>query len=141
MGKRTHRRITGQFKECINTSGLADLEATGCFYSWINKQRGEERVYVNLDRASVNQKWVENLENSEVMFFPEGMFDHSPMIVSFYLQQQIARRPFRYFVMWKMAKKYKSKVVESRGNKINGVPMYCLTEKLKRLKGVLKEMN
>ncbi|KAG5617788.1 hypothetical protein H5410_017612 [Solanum commersonii] len=32
------------FRKCVDDNGLQDLKSTGAFYTWNNKQRGEDRT-------------------------------------------------------------------------------------------------
>ncbi|XP_062100492.1 uncharacterized protein LOC133806400 [Humulus lupulus] len=49
---------------------------------------------------------IDNFPNSEVVFLPGGLFYHSPVLVTFYLELSLEKKPFRYFQMWKEAPAY-----------------------------------
>lgn len=72
-------------------------------------------------------------------FLPERDFNHTPGILSLDGQVNRGRRPFRYFNMWKLAPDFNDKVQASWLGPIQGVPMYRLVVKMKRLK--VKEIN
>ncbi|XP_062079309.1 uncharacterized protein LOC133783675 [Humulus lupulus] len=89
----------------------------------------------------VNMKWTDQYPNSEAVFLPEGIFDHSPILISFYLAVEIGKQPFRYFRMWKEASSYATKVSTNWNKVVSGTEMYKLVLKLKRLKQVFREIN
>lgn len=76
-----------------------------------------------------------------VNFLPEGEFDHTPAIVTLDMIQQGGKRPFKYFNMWSKAKEVKGKIEENWRMHCDGVPMFKVVQKLKRLRGVFKGIN
>lgn len=52
-----------------------------------------------IDRVLGNDLWDEAFPSAVVTFLPEGLFDHSPMVVSFSAPQK-GKRPFRFFNYW-----------------------------------------
>ncbi|XP_062083463.1 uncharacterized protein LOC133789709 [Humulus lupulus] len=141
VGKRTIMKPSLSLRDCMNTCQMEDLKYSGCFYTWTNKQRPEDRVYSKIDRAMVNIKWTDQYPNSEAVFLPEGIFDHSPILISFYLAVEIGKQPLRYFRMWKEASSYATKVSTHWNQAASGTAMYKLVLKLKRLKQVFREIN
>ncbi|XP_062118440.1 uncharacterized protein LOC133832068 [Humulus lupulus] len=141
IGKKSTMKISSKFSECLTTCHLEDLKFSGCFYTWNNKQRADERVYSKIDRALVNSKWTDHFPNSEAVFLPEGIFDHSPILVHVTLEMHLEKKPFRYFRMWKEAPCYENKLQTSWNLSVNGTPMFQLVSKLKRLKQVLVRIN
>ncbi|XP_062099752.1 uncharacterized protein LOC133805587 [Humulus lupulus] len=113
IGKKSNMKISSKFSECLTACHLEDLKFSGCFYTWNNKQRAEERVYSKIDRALVNSKWTNHFPNSEAVFLPEGIFDHSPILVHVTLEMHLEKKPFRYFRMWKEAPYYENKLQTS----------------------------
>ncbi|XP_022873326.1 uncharacterized protein LOC111392262 [Olea europaea var. sylvestris] len=65
---------------CCLKVGLTDVRSIGCFYTWTNGL-----VWNKIDRAMVNDFWVQNGAFVEANFLPSGcLSDHSPCIVSIY---------------------------------------------------------
>lgn len=129
------------FRHCVDVCGLFDLKSSGCFFTWNNKQYGDQRVLCKLDRMLANDDWIAQFPDSVAHFLPEGLFDHSPMVLTTTLNSGIRRKPFRYFNMWSLAEYFVEKVKESWSSSIVGVPMYQVISKLKRLKNVLRSIN
>ena len=84
IGKKIHRKITGDFQRCVELCQLEDLKFSGYFYTWNNKQENEKRVWAKIDRALVNKKWEDKFEKTEAVFLPEGNFDHSTILIASY---------------------------------------------------------
>ncbi|XP_062112055.1 uncharacterized protein LOC133823373 [Humulus lupulus] len=141
IGKKITTKISSKFLDCLTSCHLEDLKFSGCFYTWNNKQRAEEKVYSKIDRALVNPQWIDHFPNSEVVFLPEGIFDHSPILVHVTLEMQLEKKPFRYFRMWKEAPGYEGKIQTSWNLPVAGTPMFQVVSKLKRLKQVLVSIN
>ncbi|XP_062093959.1 uncharacterized protein LOC133799992 [Humulus lupulus] len=128
--------VVGDFNEI-----LYQHERIGCFHTWNNKHRVEEQVYAKIHRALVNSKWTDTFQNSEVVFLLEGIFDHSPILVSFYFEVNLGKKPFMYFQMWKEASSYEVKVSTSWTALVMGTEMFKLITKYKRLKQVFLDIN
>lgn len=90
-----------EFRRCVDNCHMEDMKATGCFYTWNNKQSGDARVFSNIDRVMCNVEWVMAYQFTETMFHPEGDFDHSPMVLLTHPRLHSGKKPFRYFAMWK----------------------------------------
>ncbi|XP_062116352.1 uncharacterized protein LOC133830395 [Humulus lupulus] len=140
-GKKTVIKPSLSLRDCMSHCQMEDLKFSGCFYTWTNKQRPEDRVYSKIDRAMVNIKWTEQYTNSEAVFLPEGIFDHSPILISFYLDVAIGKQPFRYFRMWKEAPSYATKLCTLWKQPVSGTEMYKVVLKLKRLKQIFRDIN
>ncbi|XP_056691809.1 uncharacterized protein [Spinacia oleracea] len=129
------------FRNCVDICGLEDVKAAGHFYTWSNKQAGEVRVFSKIDRVLANDLWFQNYPNAEAGFLSEGEYDHCPIVLAVYPCDNIAKKPFRYFAMWKYAEGYTDLVKVNWSKGVVGTLMYQVVQKLKRMKGVFKELN
>ncbi|XP_062103449.1 uncharacterized protein LOC133814518 [Humulus lupulus] len=141
IGKKVTAKLSISFQECLSLCYLEDLKFSGCFYTWNNKQKAEEKIYSKIDRVVVNSQWIDYFPKSEAVFLPEGLFDHSPILVHFYLEFAMEKKPFRYFRMWKEAPSYAVKIHTSWNIPVVGTEMFQVVSKLKRLKQVLLGIN
>ncbi|XP_056698158.1 uncharacterized protein [Spinacia oleracea] len=129
------------FRNCVDICGLEDVKAAGHFYTWSNKQAGEAKVFSKIDRVLANDLWFQNYPNAEAGFLFEGEYDHCPIVLAVYPCDNIAKKPFRYFAMWKYAEGYTDLVKVNWSKGVVGTLMYQVVQKLKRMKGVFKELN
>ncbi|KAM6543682.1 hypothetical protein CsatB_008129 [Cannabis sativa] len=71
----------------------------------------------------------------------EELMDHTPAVMTFHNMVPSGKKPFRYFRMWNTHSDYAARVVASWNQQTQGLKMFQVVTKLKRLKGVLKELN
>ncbi|XP_074291402.1 uncharacterized protein LOC141618193 [Silene latifolia] len=147
--EKAHERLGGNvtqseaepFQQCIEDCNLSDMPSTGALYTWSNKQLPETRVYSRLDRMFVNHEWSLQLPEYCANFLPEGLFDHTPCLVTTTATNQSHNRPFKYYNMWSKASDFKERVLNCWTQNIRGTQMYGVVRKLKLLKPYLKQLN
>lgn len=86
------------------------MKSSGCFYTWSNKQEGQDRVLSRIDRIFINTDWVNNLPVSKVHYMPAGLYDHSPAVIRCEGTRPSRMKSFRYYNMWSMDKSFKARV-------------------------------
>ncbi|XP_062075575.1 uncharacterized protein LOC133779657 [Humulus lupulus] len=129
------------FRQCIERCNLEDVKFTGSFYTWNNKQQGNDRIYSKVDRVMENQRWLDWYTAAEVTFSNEGMFDHCPAMLTVYSDVGKGKKPFRYFKMWSTAPGFFEQVKQNWSEPVYGTPMFRVVTKLKRLKALLNDLN
>ncbi|XP_074298891.1 uncharacterized protein LOC141629861 [Silene latifolia] len=127
--------------DTIRGCHLTDMTARGAFYTWNNKQGNDTLIYSRIDRAFINEDWLEQFPDSYVHFLPEGLFDHCPGLVHFEEERQRRGTTFKYFNMWSMATDYKDVVLAGWNRDVQGTPMFRVVSKLKGLKKGLLKLN
>lgn len=125
---------------CINECQATDVKATCRYYTWSNKQDGEQRVFSSIDRILANQSWLDLFEQAEVSFLPEEDFDHTPMLVCVYPDHN-QKKPFRFLNLWCQYDELLDIVKNEWSVQINGCAMYRVVQKLKSIKKALREMK
>ncbi|XP_074299402.1 uncharacterized protein LOC141630493 [Silene latifolia] len=69
------------FLDCVNDCKITDMKVVGSFYTWNNKQDVLTRVYSRIDRALINDDWLDAFPDAYAHFMTEGTFDHSPCVI------------------------------------------------------------
>ncbi|KAK9756123.1 hypothetical protein RND81_01G075200 [Saponaria officinalis] len=129
------------FQRCVNACGLFDLKTIGKFFTWTNKQDGGDKVLCKLDRGLVNDAWMVDFPNSFADFRPEGLFDHSPCVVQLDVDGYGRRSPFKFLNMWVKDEIFSTIARRLWQEYIQGVAMFHVITKLKRLKGDFRLLN
>ena len=58
------------FRMCITRCELQEHASQGPFYTWSNKQDGEDRVFSKIDWVLMNDSWQDQYGSSTVTFYP-----------------------------------------------------------------------
>ncbi|XP_062118643.1 uncharacterized protein LOC133832295 [Humulus lupulus] len=141
IGARVKYKSSQAFQMCIAACYLEDIKYSGNFFTWNNKQKGQDRIYSKLDRILANQAWLNDFPVADVHFLNEGIFDHSPAILTVYPDLISGRKPFKYFRMWKSFSGFQELIHADCSRPVDGTMMYRVVQKLKRLKDTLRAIN
>ncbi|XP_020252239.1 uncharacterized protein LOC109829580 [Asparagus officinalis] len=112
-----------------------------CFYTWNNKQDSDSRVWCRLDRALVNDLWINKYNASHVEYMLPSFSDHSPAVISVYEDKIQGKKPFKFFKMWTKHADFIPTVSAVWGDSVRGCNMFSVYSKLKKLKESLKGLN
>ncbi|XP_021756192.1 uncharacterized protein LOC110721363 [Chenopodium quinoa] len=104
------------FRHCLRSNNLTDFNVGGMFYTWTNKQEGEDRVCSKIDRVIVNNGWLNNFPSFAAEFLPEGLMNHSPCCMRLDSQAGNVKKPFRFFNMWTEAPNFLAIVEDQKLN-------------------------
>ncbi|KAL9241980.1 hypothetical protein vseg_016028 [Gypsophila vaccaria] len=129
-----------QFRNCIGDCSVIDLQSTGTYYTWNNKQPAGDRIYCKLDRFLVNKEWSTHYPDSYAHFLTEGLSDNTSCLVHFSQQPQ-HKRSSKYYNIWGKSDRFAPIVRSEWDKELKGLPMYQLVKRLKKLKQPLKELN
>lgn len=128
------------FANFLQDAGLIDFPFSGCKYTWSNK-RIEDFQKRKLDRALVNESWLQNDIPTTVEFLVPGPSDHSPILVTLGQTMQTGPRPFKFFNHWTRNPEFHEIVRRAWSGHLPGNPMQVLYRKLRLLKQELKELG
>jgi hypothetical protein len=100
------------FRDCIEECGLVDLGFTGPWFTWSNRQRGEDLVLVRLDRAVANAALMELFDGFRVENVITTTSDHLAISVTLTSlddapRQQPVQQMFRFEAAWLRAPDYR----------------------------------
>ncbi|XP_021727814.1 uncharacterized protein LOC110694925 [Chenopodium quinoa] len=130
-----------QFRSYLRMNNLTDFNVGGLYYTWTNKQGVEDRVCTKIDRAIVNDGWLNMFPNFSAEFLPKGLMDHTPCCMNLDTNAGNTKKPFRFFNMWTDAPCFHDIVQKVWDRPIQGTTMYRVVKKLKALKHDLKLLN
>lgn len=140
IGRQVRLHEVYPMRNCFAKCGLMDIKAVGHFFTWNNKQEGDNRVLSRIDRAVANESWCDMFDKVSANFLPEGTLDHSPVVLK-HFDILVERKPFRFFNMWCSALNFQDLVKDAWNKPIQGCAMFRVCQRLKGLKHVFKELN
>ncbi|XP_077248649.1 uncharacterized protein LOC143888187 [Tasmannia lanceolata] len=129
------------FNSCINNCSLADLRSIGHPLSWNNRATRTGRKFAILDRALINDIWLQNHPLAFAEYRAPGISDHSPIVVSLREHSSLGPKPFRSMDMWLADSSLYSEVERAWSIKICSNPMYRLVQKLREVRRLLGIWN
>ncbi|XP_077249405.1 uncharacterized protein LOC143888906 [Tasmannia lanceolata] len=89
-----------EFNNFIINCSLTDLKSLGQTLSWSNSSKSGDYKLRRLDRAIVNDDWLEHFPSSSANFNNPLISDHSPIIIHLLDNENPSPKPFRFFSMW-----------------------------------------
>ncbi|GAU21183.1 hypothetical protein TSUD_11000 [Trifolium subterraneum] len=126
------------FNSFIEDAALSDLPLCGRQFTWY---RGDGVSMSRLDRFLLSEVWCQNWPNCFQLALPRGLSDHCPIVLSVD-EENWGPKPFRMLRSWSDMPGYKEFVIEKwRSFNVSGWGGFVLKEKLKLLKGSLKEWH
>lgn len=134
-------RETEDLRNLVDSCELQDIKSSGGPYTWSNKQLGNERVCCKLDRALVSLEWLLEFADSYISILNPGISDHSPLILKWTTTTGKGKKEFRFFNMWAEDHEFLDRVKEAWKREFSGTKQFQVVQKLKQLKGKLRELN
>ncbi|XP_074291154.1 uncharacterized protein LOC141617925 [Silene latifolia] len=128
-----------EIKHCLDVCNLVDHPATGCHFTWNNKQ-GDGLRWAKLDRILASSLWLTNI-HSTATFLSAGISDHSPCVVSLNDMPVPRKNSFRYLNCWALAPQFQETIKDGWENHYYGNSIVTLFQKLKRLRGYLRRLH
>ncbi|KAK9668245.1 hypothetical protein RND81_13G044400 [Saponaria officinalis] len=129
------------FGDCCQLLQIMDLPSQGMFYTWSNKQLADARTWCKLDRVMGNYAWFQANLNVQVEFLEPGVSDHSPALAYFVTQNVNKGKCFKFLNGWILHQGFQQTVRDHWAKRFRGTKMYCFFQKLKSLKGELRELH
>lgn len=129
------------FSVCLEDTGLFDLAFRGCQFTWYSKSTTSPKSR-KIDRALVNESWVERYPDSYAFFDTPGSSDHTPCLISLANQLSPRRCRFIYFTMFSTHPDYQRLIGEAWSVlPSSSSSMSCLYQKLRSVKACCKSLN
>ncbi|CAN0924498.1 hypothetical protein LINGRAHAP2_LOCUS34221 [Linum grandiflorum] len=128
------------FRKFVGDAHLDEHPSLGPHFTWVN-HREASLIARKLDRALMNTDWQVTFPRSTVRVLPCQNSDHCALLVQTDAGNPSYPKPFKYFNIWADHPSFLRIVQDSWRLRVQGTPLYCLTRKLKVLKGKLRELN
>ncbi|XP_006598642.1 uncharacterized protein [Glycine max] len=124
----------------METTGLAEMDTTGEFYTWTNKQV-IGTIYSRIDRVLGNLDWFQDNLDTVLTVLPANVSDHSLLCVS--RKDPIIKnnKNFRFSNCLIEMEGYNDMVKASWSKPTRGSPMVRLWNKLKRLQQDMRRFS
>ncbi|XVF22870.1 hypothetical protein REPUB_Repub12eG0208500 [Reevesia pubescens] len=131
-----HRRMQ-QFMDVMLCRGWFDLGASGCRFTWTNKQPLSGLIKKRLDRAVCNVRWRHSFQEAEVSNLPRLYGDHCPLLLQLHGISLSHRRlrPFRFEMAWLLHEEFPNLIRASWDNNSD------LLMNLNSFTSIVKEWN
>ncbi|XP_019244422.1 PREDICTED: uncharacterized protein LOC109224288 [Nicotiana attenuata] len=129
------------FSECFNKLLLNKVSWKGKYYTWTNKQRGNDRVCSRIDRAIANDEWMLQYGSLTAVYGEPFISDHTLILILMREARRNIKVPFRLFDVRIEHPSFKQ-IVEIEWGKNKAIArMKNIWLKLKGLKPTLKQLN
>lgn len=128
------------FKDCLDSIGADDIRGFGPLYTWWNCQL-RRPIHRKLDRAIGNAAWFSSFSLAQATYGPRGLSDHSPVMLNLGNQAAHSRKPFQFFNHMLKIEGFWDCVSSSWSQISQGNPFFVFSNKLKRTKQALNNMN
>ncbi|KAK4707383.1 hypothetical protein R3W88_033072 [Solanum pinnatisectum] len=89
-----------EFISVIEACGLIDLGYTGIPFTWCNQRAAQARVWKRLDRAMVNDKWLEVMPQTTVEHLSSVGSDHTPLLLEMIRKSDRHIKYFKFLHCW-----------------------------------------
>ncbi|WJX32289.1 hypothetical protein P8452_20632 [Trifolium repens] len=127
-----------EFGAFLRQLDMVDMPLLGRQFTWFHNNGC---TMSRLDRVLLSNEWLSLWGNAVVWVAPRDVSDHCPLIVK-YCNEDWGPKPFRFNNYWLQNKQFKEVVVnEWNSQHFNGWMGFVLKERLKGLKGVIKEWS
>ncbi|XP_071909746.1 uncharacterized protein [Coffea arabica] len=124
-----------EFNESIGNCGLSEVPFDGAEFTWTNG-----RMWQRLDRALMNQEWVDGYDLSHVSHLARGRSDHAPLLICCQ-NGSPSKRSFKFLSVWRHHTGFKDVVQKSWEMPAEGEGMTRFYNKLRAVKGGLQVWN
>ncbi|XP_019239474.1 PREDICTED: uncharacterized protein LOC109219468 [Nicotiana attenuata] len=120
---------------------LTEIPWRGEYFTWTNKQQGDDRVRSRLDRTLGNDCWMMQHDHLTVNYEDPFISDHAAMLIPITQSTINIKVPFKFFNVWADYSEFPHIVAEGwKQNHIRG-RMKIIWYKLKDIKPRFKQLN
>ena len=118
-----------EFNSCCLEADLEDIRIAGILYTWLNCCPSN-MILRRLNRALVDQRWLQHCPALEAFIPSPGILDHSPIVVCLNLDASLRKSFFKFFNVWASHPGFLSIVQRVWNTLVVGIPMFQVVTKL-----------
>nr|GEU60577.1 hypothetical protein [Tanacetum cinerariifolium] len=96
-----------EFKECVETIEVIDVQMTGLHFTWNQKPKGKDGILRKLDCILSNLEFQDRFMGAHAMIKPYRISDHSPSVLSIPSLVTVKPKPFKFFNVAILDKRFK----------------------------------
>ncbi|KAG5585870.1 hypothetical protein H5410_046304 [Solanum commersonii] len=126
-----------EFIVVIEACGLLDLGFSGQKYTWSNKRCIHHRIWKRLDRAMVNDSWLEKMPQTTITHLSSIGSDHCPLLLEMVAREEEHTKYFKFLNCWAEHPNFLDMVKSCWEREVEGNSMWRFHQKLKRLSNTL----
>ncbi|KAH0665370.1 hypothetical protein KY285_026576 [Solanum tuberosum] len=115
-----------EFIATIEACGLMDLGYTGQTYTWCNHRNEEARVWKRLDRAMVNDNWLQGIPQTTITHLHSVGSDHCPLLMEIVDKVKQPIKYFKFLHCWTKHEEFNNVVKACWDREVEGNPMWRL---------------
>lgn len=129
------------FISVIEGCGLIDLGFARQKYIWSNNREIMFSVWKRLDRAMVNDKWLELMPQTISTHLPTVSSDHCPLLLKMSTKPSCAIKYFKFLNFWTEQPSFLEIVKEYWDRPTIGNPIWVFHQKMRRLSATLSSWS
>ncbi|XP_049348973.1 uncharacterized protein LOC125813527 [Solanum verrucosum] len=126
-----------EFIGIIEACGLMDLGFNGPKFTWSNQRGINFRIWKRLDRAMVNDRWLQIMPHTSITHLPSVGSNHCPLLMEMTVRPENHIKYFRFLNCWADQPAFTETVTNCWNRPIEGHPMWTIHQKMKRLSSTL----
>ncbi|WMV32724.1 hypothetical protein MTR67_026109 [Solanum verrucosum] len=130
-----------EFIVVIKACGLMDLGFSGHKFTWSNKRGIQHKIWKRLDKALVNDAWLEKMPQTTITHLPSVGYDHCPLLLELNANEEEHIKYFKFLNCWADHNKFLDIVKTCWQRNIEGNNMWKFHQKLKRLSNTLSSWS
>ncbi|XP_026410754.1 uncharacterized protein LOC113305978 [Papaver somniferum] len=126
----THPHHDRHVRNFVQHLGLIDLGYSGADTTWSNHRSGDDHVSARLDRALVNNRWINHYTNAHLQNLVPVASDHCPILLHT-VHSATKHSPFKFYKCWFKMDSCSDTIARSWQHRFSGSPSFQFSSKLK----------
>ncbi|GJT14868.1 RNA-directed DNA polymerase, eukaryota, reverse transcriptase zinc-binding domain protein [Tanacetum coccineum] len=129
-----------EFKECVESIEVMDVQRTGLQFTWNQKPKGKDGILKKLDRVMANLEFQDSYVGAHAVFKPYRISDHSPSVLTIPSLVKVKPKPFKFYNVTILNERFKEVVSEGWLKHVSRFYMFRVVKKLKGLKKPIRKL-